>query len=154
MEGGLLQWVGEKNLSVYRDDFEARFLDSTDKYYVQKAASGVSTQNCPEYLNLVDRCLRLEEDNADTWLEPESKSRCLDLVVRNCVTRQAEVVADKETGCEFMFEHSKLEELKLCNKIFKRDENTEGNSQRHIINKMNPYIVRRGEKIVNDEALL
>jgi hypothetical protein len=34
MEGGLLQWVGEKNLSVYRDDFEARFLDSTDKYYV------------------------------------------------------------------------------------------------------------------------
>jgi len=53
-----------------------------------------------------------------------------------------------------MFLHSRLDELKLCNAIFKRDENTEGNSQRHIINKMNPYICSRGEKIVTDEALL
>jgi uncharacterized membrane-anchored protein len=56
-----------------------------------------------------------------------------------------------------MFLHSKekLDELKLCNAIFKRDEMTEGGgSQRHIINKMNPYINARGEKIVTDENLL
>ena len=33
---------------------------------------------------------------------------------------------------------------------FRRDED----SLKHIINKMNPYIQKRGEKIVQDEALL
>lgn len=117
IEGGLLQWVGEKNLQCYRDDFEARFLDCTDKYYVAKASNGVKSLNCPEYLRLIENCLKREETNADVWLEPESKQRCLDIVVKNCITRQAEVVSEKETGCAFMFEHSleKLDELKLCN---------------------------------------
>jgi len=87
MEGGLLQWVGEKNLQTYREDFEQKFLDSTDKYYVQKAQSGVSTLNCPEYLRLIEGCIEREEKNADVWLEPESKSKCLDIVIKNCVTR-------------------------------------------------------------------
>jgi hypothetical protein len=57
MEGGLLQWVGEKNLQCYREDFEAKFLDWTDKYYVSKSANGVNTLNCPEYLRLIEACL-------------------------------------------------------------------------------------------------
>lgn len=104
--------------------------------------------NCPEYLTLIDQCITNEEANADFWLEPESKVKCMDIVDRNAITRQAESVLDKETGCDFMFEHSKLEELQLCCKLCKRDEPSGGNSLRHIINKMNPYIVRRGEKII------
>ena len=49
-----------------------------------------------------------------------------------------------------MFEHRKLENLKLLFDVFKRDQNTFG----LIIQKMNPYIMERGKKIVNDETLV
>lgn len=49
-----------------------------------------------------------------------------------------------------MFTHSRLDELALMYKIFKRDPNT----LPFVIRKMIPYIESRGEKIVKDEALL
>jgi hypothetical protein len=41
-----------------------------------------------------------------------------------------------------MFTHKKLEELALMYRVFKR------------VDKMQPYIIKRGEEIVNDQALL
>lgn len=49
-----------------------------------------------------------------------------------------------------MFQHSKLDELGLMYRVFKRVETT----PKYIIQKMQPYIETRGEKIVMDEALL
>jgi cullin 3 len=49
-----------------------------------------------------------------------------------------------------MFQHSKLDELALMFRIFRRVETT----LKYIIQKMSPYIEERGKKIVEDEALL
>lgn len=49
-----------------------------------------------------------------------------------------------------MFIHARLQELNLMYNIFKRDPQTLG----LIIQKMNPYIEKRGEAIVRDENLL
>lgn len=49
-----------------------------------------------------------------------------------------------------MFTHSRLDELALLYKIFKRDPQT----LTLVIKKMIPYIEQRGEKIVKDEQLL
>lgn len=56
------------------------------------------------------------------------------------ITKMAETVANKDTGCVHMFEQKNLEELKLLFKVFRRDQNTFG----LIINQMNPYINMRG----------
>jgi len=47
-----------------------------------------------------------------------------------------------------MFQHAKLDELSLMYRVFKRVETT----LKYIIQKMQPYIETRGEKIVMDEA--
>lgn len=49
-----------------------------------------------------------------------------------------------------MFLHSKLDELALMYRIFRRVEST----LKFIIQKMSPYIEDRGKKIVEDDALL
>lgn len=49
-----------------------------------------------------------------------------------------------------MFQHKKLEELALMFRIFRRVEST----LKFIIQKMNPYIEGRGDKIISDEQLL
>ena len=74
----------------------------------------------------------------------------LKIVENELITKKAEVVGEKDTGCVYMFQHSRLEELNLMYKIFKRDQNTLG----LIIQKMNPYIESRGESVVKDENLL
>ena len=59
-------------------------------------------------------------------------------------------MVDKATGCEYMFQQSKLDQLAIMYRCFKRDSS----SLKHITNKMKPYIVARGESIVKDEGLL
>jgi cullin 3 len=59
-------------------------------------------------------------------------------------------LVDKDTGCDAMFQHKKLDELALMFRLFKRVEST----LKYIIQKMAPYIEGRGEKIVTDDALL
>ena len=49
-----------------------------------------------------------------------------------------------------MFNHKKLDELALMYKNFKSVEST----LKFIINKMSPYIVKRGEAIVTDQTIL
>ena len=45
----------------------------------------------------------------------------LKIVENELITKKAEVVGEKDTGCVYMFQHSRLEELNLMYKIFKRD---------------------------------
>lgn len=59
-------------------------------------------------------------------------------------------MVNKDTGCDSMFQHKKLDELALMFRLFKRVEST----LKFIIQKMAPYIEGRGEKIVTDEALI
>ena len=109
-----------------------------------------SQLNCPEYLNEVNKALAHEEENADYWLQVETKPKMLKIVENELITKKAESVVEKETGCEYMFLHARLQELNLMYAIFKRDPQTLG----LIIQKMNPYIEKRGEAIVKDENLL
>jgi hypothetical protein len=66
------------------------------------------------------------------------------------ISNKADSIVEKDTGCDYMFLHSRLEELALMYKIFKRDANT----LTLIIHKMIPYIESRGEKIVKNEQNL
>jgi len=58
-------------------------------------------------------------------------------------------LVEKDTGCDEMFNHSKLEELALMFRVMKRVDTT----LKFIILKMEPYIEGRGEKIISDETL-
>ena len=56
----------------------------------------------------MDKALRHEEENADYWLQPETKGKMLKIVENELITKKAESVVEKETGCEYMFLHSRL----------------------------------------------
>lgn len=137
---GIFVWQGDRNLSVYDDHFEAEFLTSTQKESQQSAMLWNSNRNCPEYLGEVKKMLENEEANAEYWLQPETKTKMLKIVENELITKMAEAVSSKDSGCVYMFQQKNLDELKLLYEIFKRDPNTFG----LIIQKMNPYILDRG----------
>ena len=72
----------------------------------------------------------------------------LKIVENELISKMAEAVASKDTGIVHMLTQKNLEELKLLFEIFKRDPSTTS----LIVEKMNPYILDLGEKIVMDEA--
>ena len=115
---------------------------------MQSSSKWNSNSNCPEYLNSVQKMLTNEEENADFWLQPETKTKMLKIVETELITKMAEVVSSKETGCVYMFQQKNLNELKLMFDVFRRDPTTFS----LIIKKMTPYIEDRGKKIVMDEA--
>ena len=62
-----------------------------------------SNRNCPEYLGEVKKMLENEEANADYWLQPETKTKMLKIVENELITKMAEAVSSKDSGCVYMF---------------------------------------------------
>jgi len=95
----------------------------------------------------VSQHLKKEEDNADIFLQQESKIKILDIVEKELVENKAQELTMKESGCEYMFNESKTDQLKMMYKVFSRVEST----LKYVINKMNPYIEEKGKLIVQNE---
>lgn len=55
-----------------------------------------------------------------------------------------------QTGCRYMFEQGKNDQLKTMYSVFIRVPNT----VQHIINQMNPFILDVGKKLVTNEENL
>ena len=106
--------------------------------------------NCPEYLKVAEDHLIKEEERALYYLQPETKLPLMTTIQTEIIEKNAPNLVEKDTGCDSMFNHSKLDELSLMYRVFKRVDST----LKYIIQKMQPYIEVRGEKIVKDEALL
>lgn len=106
--------------------------------------------SCSEYIQKVSFHLKKEEDNADYFLQDQSKQLVIEILLREAVEMQAESLTSKETGCMYMFTEKKIDQLTMMYKVFYRTPST----LNHIINKMNPYIMQEGEKIVKNEENL
>lgn len=145
-------WKGEKkNDAVYLKSFHDPLILRVKEEYSQKSQSWMMQLNCPEYLEQAEKHLLKEEERATYYLQPETKTPLLNAIHTEIIEKQAPNLVDKEgTGCDSMFAHSKLEELALMYRVFKRVDST----LKYIIQKMQPYIESRGEKIVMDEALV
>ena len=144
------QWKGDKNLNTYENMFEKPLLARSKDEYSMKSAGWMGRLNCPEYLREIEKHLLKEEERASHFLQPETKPKLLITIQTEIIEKHASNLVDKDTGCDQMFQHSKLEELGLMFRMFKRVEST----LKYIIQKMSPYIEDRGKKIVEDEALL
>ena len=106
--------------------------------------------NCPEYLSQAEMHLIKEEDRATYYLQPESKLPLITTIQNEIIEKHAPNLVEKDSGCDYMFQHSKLEDLALMYRLFKRVDTC----LKYIIARMQPYIETRGEKIVTDDALI
>ena len=78
--------------------------------------------SCFEYIKKVSEHLKKEEDNADYFLQHDTKDRILKIVLKVAVEDKAEVLTQKESGCEYMFNERKVDELTMMYNVFFRVE--------------------------------
>lgn len=145
-----LVYQGTSNHDFYDHEFENDFIEDSKLYYQHTTSRWVSTLSCPEYLVAAKKALEDEENRADKYLDPKTKSRLLEYVEIEIIGKHAQTLADMQgTGCVEMFKHDKRDELKLMYTIFRRIEITLD----FITGKMGPYIESRGTVIVTDQQL-
>jgi cullin 3 len=106
----------------------------------------MASMNCLDYLREVEKNILKEEERANLFLEAETIPKLLKTIQSEIIEKQAQNLVEKDTGCDHMFAHKKLEELALMYRIYKRVDST----LKFIIHKMQIYIIKRGEEIIND----
>ena len=84
------EWLGSRDIQLYQAEFEAEYLRHSKSHFEAQANEWYSTLNCPEYLNKTKEALEHEEDNADYWLQPETKPAIVKIVEQQLITRKAE----------------------------------------------------------------
>jgi len=142
-----INWVGERSLILYDQEFERPLKEATQAFYAQKAEQWADEVSCHEYVLKVAHHLKREEQNCVNLLEYETKDKLIKIIEKELIENKAEMVTLKQgTGCEFMFNERKVEQLQMMYKVFSRVDDT----LKHIIDQMNPYIMQEGGKIVSN----
>ena len=73
-------------LDVYKDHFEAAFIDATEQYYKQESDSFLTESTVSDYLKKVEDRLREEEDRIERYLHTKTRkeliSKCEHVLIR------------------------------------------------------------------------
>lgn len=93
----------------YDVEFEAFLLKATTEFYKKQSDVWSSTMSASEYIQKISFHLKKEEDNADYFLQEQSKSKVVDILLKEAVEKQAETLTQKDTGCQYMFTENKID---------------------------------------------
>ncbi|XP_023246522.1 cullin-5 isoform X2 [Copidosoma floridanum] len=110
-------------LKIYRENFEAAYIDETEAFYMFKAPEQLQTQGVEKYMKYAEQKLKEEEIRAQKYLEPNSASvqllmeRCVKVLVANF---KSAILAE----CPRMIQQHETEKLRLMLKLM--DRVTEG----------------------------
>lgn len=137
-------------MEIYDDRFEKQLLEQTTSFYKKKADIWFDQFNCFEYIKKIHHHLRKEDTNSEKFLQDQSKIKVRRIVLHECIEEKASDLVSKDTGCTFMFNERKIDQLKLMYDVFSQIDVT----IKYIIEKMKPYINQEGLKIVQNEENL
>lgn len=106
--------------------------------------------DCDQYIQVVAKHILKEETNSDFFYQLQTKPKLINIVLDCALTKQAEKLTKMQTGCRYMLEQGKNDQLKTMYSVFIRVPDT----IQHIINCMGPYILDEGKKLVSNEENL
>ncbi|XP_035734939.1 cullin-5-like [Vespa mandarinia] len=106
-------------LQIYRENFEAAYIEATEAFYWVKAPEQLSLHGVENYMRYAESKLREEELRAQKYLEPNSASVQLltDCCVRVLVATFKSVILAE---CPRMIQHHQTDELRLMLKLMDR----------------------------------
>lgn len=93
-------------MDTYTTNFEVPLIQQTTAHFKECANKWKNEHSCDKYIDLVKFALDLEEKNADAFLMEQSKVKMSEIVLTECIEKQAESLADNiDTGCTPMFDN-------------------------------------------------
>jgi hypothetical protein len=76
--------------------------------------------DCDQYIQVVAKHIAKEETNSDFLYQVQTKDKLIKIVLDRAVTVQAEKLTKMKTGCRYMLEQDKRDQLKTMYSVFDR----------------------------------
>jgi len=149
--GDLFQWDGQKNLSVYDKLFETIFIEKTKEYYTIKCKDWLLLMNCPDFINITLKTIKMEEKIAQENMDMTTLIKLKQTLHDVLIEKEAQNVINKDfTGVKDMLKSKKLDQLTKMYSLYSKVDST----LKYIFLEMGTYIEGRGMAVIEDEELL
>lgn len=107
----------EDRLQIYRENFEAAYIESTELFYRLKAPEQLSTNGVQAYMRYADNKLREEEARAQRYLEAGSSANVIQCCVKVLVGNNLPVLLAE---CAPLIKAGETERLQLMFRLLER----------------------------------
>jgi len=144
---GMLVELGVQGKNTYHESFEAHFLDSSRKFYQDESVQYISQNTCSDYLKKAEKRIREEKARVDSYLHESTMEKIQVLCDEEWILAHYKALIAMETsGCSWMFEHDKVQDLERMHALFSRVPVT----LKEVQKVMNDCICEAGRDILND----
>eukprot|EP00406_Dinophysis_acuminata_P006786 CAMPEP_0179220922 /NCGR_PEP_ID=MMETSP0797-20121207/5897_1 /TAXON_ID=47934 /ORGANISM="Dinophysis acuminata, Strain DAEP01" /LENGTH=750 /DNA_ID=CAMNT_0020927633 /DNA_START=123 /DNA_END=2375 /DNA_ORIENTATION=- len=139
--------LGVQGKNVYRECFEDQFLDDTRKFYQDESVQYISQNTCSDYLKKAEKRIREEKARVENYLHESTMEKIQELCDEEWILAHFKTLIHMEnSGCAWMFEHDKVQDLERMFLLFSRVSSTLKEVQRVMID----CICDAGRDILSD----
>eukprot|EP01125_Pyxidicula_operculata_P006088 TRINITY_DN2120_c0_g1_i1.p2 TRINITY_DN2120_c0_g1~~TRINITY_DN2120_c0_g1_i1.p2 ORF type:complete len:738 (-),score=168.52 TRINITY_DN2120_c0_g1_i1:345-2558(-) len=108
-------WIdlGLNSRSVYEDEFEKHFLDTSANFYKIESQSFITTNSASEYMKKVEQRLNEEMERVKRYLDKDTEVKIKEVVERELISSHMKTLVDMPTsGMVPMLKDDKIEDLR------------------------------------------
>ena len=99
------------DLQIYKEAFEKKFLEATEKLYAAEGQRLINERDVPEYLLHVEKRLKEENDRLLHYLDPSSEVHLIKSVEKQLISEHLSAILSK--GLDDLLEKDRKIDLKL-----------------------------------------
>lgn len=126
---GMLVELGVDGPSVYEEDFESYFLETTKTFYSQESLEFLGNNTCPDYLSKAEKRLNEEAARVTHYLSISTEPKLKQIIEQELISKHATTLVEMEnSGCVPMLKDNKVEDLKRMYDLFTRVPSTDRKS--------------------------
>ncbi|KAF4321390.1 hypothetical protein BBO99_00004951 [Phytophthora kernoviae] len=141
--------LGVHSNTVYENDFEKFFLETTLDFYRAEAQSMLDVATCAEYLEKAEQRLNEEGARVLHYLNPSTEHKLKTIVETQLIKNQAKALVDMEhSGCVALFRDGKTQALRRMYSLFRRVPSTLPEISDCVLQ----YIKTQGDELVKTQS--
>ncbi|KAG1701860.1 hypothetical protein DVH05_010351 [Phytophthora capsici] len=141
--------LGVHSNSVYENDFEKFFLDTTLDFYRAEAQAMLDVATCPEYLEKAEQRLNEEGARVLHYLNPSTEHKLKTIVETQFIKNQAKALVEMEhSGCVALFRDGKSQALRRMYSLFRRVPSTLPEISKCVFQ----YVKTHGDEVVKTQS--
>ena len=140
--------LGVNSRSVYEDDFEKSFLETSSNFYRVESQEFIASNSCADYMKKAETRIKEELDRVAHYLDGSTEVKIKEVVERELIATHLKTLIEMEhSGIISMLRDDKIEDLKRMYNLFGRVSNGHSIMREFMSN----YIKETGKAILMDE---
>jgi len=144
---GLGPPLEKKDTQFYEEQFEAAFIEETDRYYSAEVTRILQEDTLPMYMMRIEKRLEQEQKRVGTCLHRSTEEPLMKILVKVMIENKQETLLSE---CTQWFDNDMVEEQKRLYRLLSRSENGLEPLRKIVEDRIDTDGKREIEKIKND----